>query len=96
MADIKTINLPDVGDFDEIEIIEILIVPGDSIAVDDDHVARFRARGLQSQELAAPWALRESDCQHHHERYEEARHGSILGTDEARCLCGGQASIRPR
>ena len=31
MSELATIKLPDVGDFDEIEIIEILIVPGDEI-----------------------------------------------------------------
>ena len=35
MAEILTINLPDVGDFDEIEIIEILIAAGDEIATED-------------------------------------------------------------
>lgn len=35
MADLKTIKLPDVGDFDEIEIIEVLIVPGDEIQIED-------------------------------------------------------------
>jgi len=35
VAEIKTINLPDVGDFDEIEIIEVLIVPGDEITAED-------------------------------------------------------------
>jgi pyruvate dehydrogenase E2 component (dihydrolipoamide acetyltransferase) len=35
VAELKTINLPDVGDFDEIEIIEVLIVPGDEIAAED-------------------------------------------------------------
>ncbi|MCP4186842.1 MAG: dihydrolipoyllysine-residue acetyltransferase [Gammaproteobacteria bacterium] len=35
MADLETIKLPDVGDFDEIEIIEVLIVPGDEIQAED-------------------------------------------------------------
>jgi len=35
VAEILTITLPDVGDFDEIEIIEVLIVPGDQIAAED-------------------------------------------------------------
>lgn len=35
MAEIMTINLPDVGDFDEVEIIEILIAAGDEIATED-------------------------------------------------------------
>ena len=35
MAETKTINLPDVGDFDDIEIIEILVAPGDEIQAED-------------------------------------------------------------
>ncbi len=35
MAGLKTIKLPDVGDFDEIEIIEVLVASGDNIQVDD-------------------------------------------------------------
>ncbi len=38
MAELKTINLPDVGDFDEIEVIEVLIVPGDEIKVEDSMI----------------------------------------------------------
>jgi len=33
-----TIKLPDVGDFDEIEIIEVLIVPGDEIQAEDSMI----------------------------------------------------------
>ena len=32
---IKEIHVPDIGDFSEVEIIEILVAPGDTIAVDD-------------------------------------------------------------
>lgn len=32
---IKEIHVPDIGDFNEVEIIEILVAPGDTIAVDD-------------------------------------------------------------
>lgn len=35
MAEIKTILLPDVGDFEEVEIIEVLIAPGDVIRTED-------------------------------------------------------------
>ena len=38
MAELKTINLPDVGDFDEIEVIEVLIVPGDEIKAEDSMI----------------------------------------------------------
>ncbi len=35
MAEIKEILLPDIGDFDEIDVIEILVKPGDSIKKED-------------------------------------------------------------
>ena len=35
MAELQTITLPALGDFDEIEIIEVLIVPGDIIEAED-------------------------------------------------------------
>ena len=35
MAELKIINLPDIGDFEEIEVIEILIAAGDAIAPED-------------------------------------------------------------
>ncbi|CAC9603910.1 Dihydrolipoamide acetyltransferase component of pyruvate dehydrogenase complex [Bathymodiolus heckerae thiotrophic gill symbiont] len=35
MSAIKNIELPDIGDFDEVEVIEILVSVGDTIAVDD-------------------------------------------------------------
>ena len=35
MADLQTITLPALGDFDDIEIIEVLVVPGDVVEVED-------------------------------------------------------------
>jgi len=35
VAELKIINLPDIGDFDEIEVIEVLIAAGDTIAPED-------------------------------------------------------------
>jgi pyruvate dehydrogenase E2 component (dihydrolipoamide acetyltransferase) len=35
MSTIKNIELPDIGDFDEVEVIEILVNVGDTIAIDD-------------------------------------------------------------
>jgi pyruvate dehydrogenase E2 component (dihydrolipoyllysine-residue acetyltransferase) len=35
MAEIKNIPVPDIGDFDGVEVIEILVTAGDSIAVED-------------------------------------------------------------
>jgi pyruvate/2-oxoglutarate dehydrogenase complex dihydrolipoamide acyltransferase (E2) component len=33
MSEIKNIQLPDIGDFDEVEVIEILVSVGDTIEV---------------------------------------------------------------
>ena len=35
MAEIKDITVPDIGDFDSVEVIEIFVSPGDTIAVED-------------------------------------------------------------
>jgi pyruvate/2-oxoglutarate dehydrogenase complex dihydrolipoamide acyltransferase (E2) component len=35
MAEIKDILVPDIGDFDGVEVIEILVAAGDQIAVED-------------------------------------------------------------
>ncbi|MBL7002929.1 MAG: dihydrolipoyllysine-residue acetyltransferase [Gammaproteobacteria bacterium] len=38
MSNLQTINLPDLGDFDEIEVIEVLISVGDNLAIDDSMI----------------------------------------------------------
>ena len=35
VAELKIINLPDIGDFEEIEVIEVLVAAGDAIAPED-------------------------------------------------------------
>ena len=54
MAELKTINLPDVGDFDEIEIIEILIVAGDEIAAEDSIIVLESDKA--TMEIPSPYA----------------------------------------
>lgn len=54
MAELKTINLPDVGDFDEIEIIEVLIVPGDEIAAEDSIIVLESDKA--TMEIPSPYA----------------------------------------
>lgn len=39
MADIKDITVPDIGDFDSVEVIEVFVSPGDTIAVEDPLVS---------------------------------------------------------
>ena len=54
MAELKTINVPDVGDFDEIEIIEVLIVPGDEIAEEDSIIVLESDKA--TMEIPSPYA----------------------------------------
>ncbi len=54
MAEIKAINLPDVGDFDEIEIIEVLIVPGDKIQAEDSIIVLESDKA--TMEIPSPFA----------------------------------------
>ena len=50
MAESKTITLPDVGDFQDIEIIEVLVAPGDEVELEQSIIER--ESGVDS-ELAA-------------------------------------------
>ncbi len=54
MAEIRTINLPDVGDFDEIEIIEVLIVPGDQVQAEDSIIVLESDKA--TMEIPSPYA----------------------------------------
>jgi len=54
VAEFKIISLPDVGDFDEIEIIEILIVPGDEIAAEDSIIVLESDKA--TMEIPSPYA----------------------------------------
>ncbi len=54
MAEIKTIHLPDVGDFDEIEIIEVLITPGDEIQAEDSIIVLESDKA--TMEIPSPYA----------------------------------------
>ncbi|MEM9595972.1 MAG: dihydrolipoyllysine-residue acetyltransferase [Acidobacteriota bacterium] len=39
MADILEVRVPDIGDFDEVDVVEILVAPGDTVAVDDSLIS---------------------------------------------------------
>jgi pyruvate dehydrogenase E2 component (dihydrolipoamide acetyltransferase) len=54
VAEILTINLPDVGDFDEIEIIEVLIVPGDEIEAEESIIVLESDKA--TMEIPSPYA----------------------------------------
>ena len=54
MAELKTITLPNMGDFDEIEIIEVLIVPGDEIAREESIIVLESDKA--TMEIPSPYA----------------------------------------
>ena len=54
MAELKTIHLPDVGDFDEIEIIEVLVGPGDEIQAEDSIIVLESDKA--TMEIPSPYA----------------------------------------
>ena len=54
MAEIKDILVPDIGDFDGVEVIEILVATGDSIAVEDPIVSLESDKA--AMEIPSPFA----------------------------------------
>ena len=54
MSEIKNIQLPDVGDFDEVKVIEILVSIGDTIEADDSIITLESDKA--SMEIPTPWA----------------------------------------
>ncbi len=54
MSEIKNIQLPDIGDFDEVEVIEILVSIGDEIQVDDSIVTLESDKA--SMEIPTPFS----------------------------------------
>ncbi len=54
MSNIQTITLPDLGDFDEIEIIEIITFEGDTVAVDDSLIVLESDKA--TMEIPSPYA----------------------------------------
>lgn len=54
MASIETIKLPDIGNFDEVEIIEVLISAGDTVAAEDSLITLESDKA--TMEIPAPMA----------------------------------------
>lgn len=54
MSKIKNIQLPDIGDFDEVEVIEILVSIGDTIKLNDSIITLESNKA--SMEIPTPWA----------------------------------------
>ncbi len=53
MADVKDVPVPDIGDFDSVEVIEVLISPGDTIAAEDSLITLESDKA--SMEIPAPF-----------------------------------------
>ena len=51
---IKTITLPDIGDFDQVDVIEVLVQPGDSVEVDDSLITLESDKA--TMEVPSPYA----------------------------------------
>ena len=54
MADERKVLLPDIGDFDNVDIVEILVSPGDRVAVDDSLIVLETDKA--TMEIPAPFA----------------------------------------
>jgi pyruvate/2-oxoglutarate dehydrogenase complex dihydrolipoamide acyltransferase (E2) component len=67
MSEIKNIQLPDIGDFDEVEVIEILVSVGDTIEADDSIITLESDKA--SMEIPAPCFIKVTNIWHHH-RYD--------------------------
>ncbi|PSQ91412.1 MAG: hypothetical protein BRD57_04440, partial [Proteobacteria bacterium SW_6_67_9] len=52
MSTTKDIPVPDIGDFDEVEVIEVLVAPGDTIAAEDSLITLESDKA--SMEIPAP------------------------------------------
>ena len=54
MSNIIEVNVPDIGDFDEVEVIEILVAVGDTVEVEDSLVTLESDKA--SMEIPSPVA----------------------------------------
>lgn len=53
MAEVKEVPVPDIGDFDSVEVIEVLISPGDTVAAEDSLITLESDKA--SMEIPAPF-----------------------------------------
>ena len=51
---IKTITLPDIGDFDQVDVIEVLVNEGDTVEVDDSLITLESDKA--TMEVPSPYA----------------------------------------
>ena len=54
MAEVKEVTVPDIGDFDAVDVIDILVGPGDEIAAEDSLITLESDKA--TMEVPAPFA----------------------------------------
>ena len=54
MAEVKEVTVPDIGDFDEVPVIEVLVASGDSVAEEDPLVTLESDKA--TMDVPAPFA----------------------------------------
>ncbi len=54
MNELKEVELPDIGDFNDVDVIEVLVAPGDTVSIDDPLITIETDKA--SMEIPAPYA----------------------------------------
>jgi len=88
MAEIKNIPVPDIGDFDGVEVIEILVAAGDSINVEDPIVSLESDKA--AMEIPSPFAGTVKEVKIN--LGDKVSEGDVLITIEASDAAGDQAA----
>ena len=79
MAEIQEVRVPDVGDVDNVMVAEVLVAPGDEVAVDDSLIALESDKA--SMEVPSPAAGKVVEVKVAVD--DEVRHGDVILTLEA-------------
>ena len=54
MAEQREVQIPDIGDFEEVDVIEVLVAPGDEVAAEQSLITLESEKA--TMEIPAPWA----------------------------------------
>ena len=60
MAQTIDVVVPDLGDFSDVEIIEVLVAPGDELQADDSVIVKF---ATPTKWISMSWQKRSVSCQ---------------------------------
>ena len=91
MAEIKDILVPDIGDFDGVEVIEILVAAGDSIAVEDPIVSLESDKA--AMEIPSPYAGKVKEVKVN--MGDKVSEGNLLITLEASTEASAESAAEP-